>query len=95
MQYNRTIYELTSSGLFGENAPPLYFGPSEHSDACVRAAELIIDRDRDDGITGAWVSLKRLPDGIYPDGMPLLFWTKTSNERPTANGAPSPEQAGI
>lgn len=93
MQYGRTIYELTSGGRDGRGIPPRYFGPSEHPDACVRAAELILDLDRDDNVGGAWVHLKRLPDSIYPQGMPLVMWTKVSNERPTAEGAATPETA--
>lgn len=91
MTYSKTIYELTSGGRDGRGIPARYFGPSEHADACVRAAELILDLDRDDSVGGAWVHLKRLPDGIYADGLPLLYWTKVSNERPTTEGALSPE----
>lgn len=95
MQHSRTIYELTSGGRDGRGIPPRYFGPGEHPDACVRAAELILELDRDDSVGGAWVHLRRLPDGIYRDGVHLLAWTKVSNERPTVEGATTPEAAGI
>lgn len=88
MTYPMTIYELSSS----DGEPTRYFGPSEHTDACVRASERILDLDRDASVGGGYVHLKRLPDSIYPDGVTLLAWTKTSNERPTLMGAVSVEE---
>lgn len=87
--YDRTIYELTSGGD-GKEAPARYFGPCDHTDACVRTAERILELDRNDEVGGAWVHLRRLPDSIYPEGQHLIGWTKTSNERPTREGELSP-----
>ena len=93
MIYSKTIFELTSSGKDGRNVPPRYFGPNKISDACVRFSEAVVSLDSDPSVGGGWVALKRLPDNIYPEGMHLLHWTKTSNERPTSDGALSPEAA--
>ena len=66
MQHSRTIYELTSGGRDGRGILPRYFGPGEHPDACVRAAELILELDRDDSVGGAWVQMS---GGVGPDGI--------------------------
>lgn len=89
--YSRTIYELTSSGINGIPSPARYFGPADQSSACVRFAEEVVKADQDISVGAAWVCLKRLPDSIYPDGLPLLFWTKTSDESSTKEGALTPE----
>lgn len=90
MQYPMTIYELTSSGT-----PARYFAPHKYCDACVRAAERIVQLDRDAEVGGGFVALKRLGDSVYPEGMTLLSWTKTSNECPTTDGELSPEAVSI
>lgn len=88
--YDRTIYELTSGGRHSQPEQARYFGPCNASDAFVRASERILDLDHDDSVGGAWVHLKRLPDSIYPEGLPLIYWTKTSNESPTSDGELAP-----
>ncbi|MGJ0505589.1 MAG: hypothetical protein ACR652_00355 [Methylocystis sp.] len=79
-----TLYELTwASDGFG--GAPRYFTFDRQSDAAVRLAERICELDRG-AASGAWVILKRLPDTVYPQGMTLVAWTKTSDERPTHAG---------
>ena len=82
---DRTIYELTHGSNSG-TGEARYFDPFEQCDAAVRTAERILELDRDEAVWAGWVHLKRLPDSIYPEGMTLISWTKTSNERPTAEG---------
>jgi len=89
--YDKTIFELSSGGRDGEQVPTRYFGPCDMADACVRFSERVLDLDRDPSVGGAWVHLKRLPDSVYLQGMWLASWTKVSNERPTIEGALSPE----
>jgi hypothetical protein len=79
-----TIYEL-SWGSAGSEGGKRYFRGVEDSDAAVRLAERICELDRGDA-RAAWVALKRLPDSIYPNGLTLVIWTKTSDERPTVVG---------
>ena len=90
MQYPMTIYELSSS-----DTPARYFAPHKYCDACVRAAERIGQLDGDVNVGSGHVTLKRLPDSIYPEGMTLVSWTKTSNECPTTDGEVSPEAVSI
>lgn len=85
----KTIYELTYGSNSG-TGEARYFDPFEQSDAAVRTAERILELDRDEAVWAGWVHLKRLPDSIYPEGMTLISWTKTSNERPTAEGRLAP-----
>jgi hypothetical protein len=89
--HQQTIFELSSGGRDGEQTPTRYFGPCDMADAAVRFSERVIDLDRDPEVSGAWVHLKRLPDSVYPEGQWLVSWTKVSNERPTIEGALSPE----
>ena len=86
---DRTIYELTHGSNSG-TGEARYFDPFEQCDAAVRTAERILELDRDEAVWAGWVHLKRLPDSIYPEGMTLISWTKTSNERPTAEGRLAP-----
>lgn len=91
--YTKTIYEISSGGNGGEkDTPSRYFGPSNMADACVKFSERVIELDRDPTVGAAWVHFKRLPDGIYPEGQFLVGWTKVSNERPTPDGALSPDE---
>lgn len=88
--YDRTIFELTwGAGII--STQPRHFGPCNMADAAVRFSERVVELDRDPLIGAAWVRLKRLPDSIYPKGLDLVYWTKTSNERPTIEGAFYPE----
>jgi hypothetical protein len=80
-----TQYELTW-GNQRESAQTRIFEPFEECDAAVRLSERILEMDRDTTLSAAWACLRRLPDSIYPDGITLVSWTKTSDERPTAEG---------
>jgi hypothetical protein len=81
-----TTYELTW-GCNGKPTQTRYFDQFEQCDAVVRLSERVLEMDRDPEIYAAYASLKRLPDSIYPEGECLVAWTKTSDERPTAEGA--------
>lgn len=89
--YPVTIYKLS----WGSNGPEQvrYFHCVNASDVCVRFSERVVELDRDPAVGGAWVCLARLPDSIYPDGMHLMAWTKTSDESPTRNGVATPDEA--
>ncbi|TGT72894.1 N-acetylmuramidase family protein [bacterium M00.F.Ca.ET.159.01.1.1] len=80
-----TIYALTwgSSDVPRETR---YFTPDHGTDAVQRLAERVIELDRAPA-NAAFASLSRLPDSIYPEGMTLASWTKTSDERPTDEGS--------
>jgi hypothetical protein len=88
-----TIYKLTwgAGGHIPEQSR--YFDPSHATDACVRFSERVLEMDRNPAISAAYASLSRLPDSIYPEGMHLISWTKTSDERPTIEGALTPSDA--
>jgi hypothetical protein len=79
-----TIYELSWGGgrAIGQTR---YFRPEHQCDAAVRLAEKIVELDRGPD-SCAWAALKRLPDSVYPEGLTLVSWTKTSDERPTHEG---------
>lgn len=89
--YDKTIFEVSSGGHVGDKVPARYFGPGDMADACVRFSERVIELDRDPVVGAAWVQLTRLPDSIYPNGLQLAAWTKVSNERPTSDGALTPD----
>lgn len=80
-----TKYEL-SWGNQRDAAQTRIFEPFEQCDAAVRLAERIVEMDRDATLSCAWAHLLRLPDSIYPEGLCLVSWTKTSDERPTSEG---------
>ena len=63
-----------------------YFKPFLENDAVTRFADRVAQFDRDPSVSAAWVCLERLPDSIFPKGAQLVSWTKTSDERPTAEG---------
>lgn len=87
--YPKTIFELKH----GSNRNPdtiRYFGPTHLSDACTRFAEAVQAMDKDKETTAGYATISRLPDSIYPDGLGLVAWTKTSDERETEAGALSP-----
>lgn len=80
-----TIYELT----WGSTDVPRetrYFTPDHGTDAVMRLAERVLELDKAPA-NAAFASLSRLPDSIYPEGMTLASWTKTSDERPTDEGS--------
>lgn len=85
-----TIYELSwgASGHIPEQRR--YFPPDRQTDAVVRLSERVLEMDRNPEIWAAWAALKRLPDSINPEGMTLVHWTKTSDERPTDEGSETP-----
>jgi hypothetical protein len=85
-----TLLELTY-GSDHEQEQRRYFHFDQQSDALVRMSEAICERDSNPKIHAAYVHLKRLPDTIFPEGMSIAGWTKTSDERPTADGALAPE----
>jgi hypothetical protein len=80
-----TIYVLTwgSSDVPRETR---YFTPDHGTDAVMRLSERVIELDKAPA-NAAFASLSRLPDSIYPEGMTLASWTKTSDERPTDEGS--------
>jgi hypothetical protein len=80
-----TIYVLTwgSSDVPRETR---YFTPDHGTDAVMRLAERVVELDKAPA-NAAFASLSRLPDSIYPEGMTLASWTKTSDERPTDDGS--------
>lgn len=84
-----TIYEL-SYGSNGQETVVRYFDADEGCDCIVRLSEAVVRMDQDPDIWAAWASLKRLPDSIYPDGLHMASWTKTSDERPTSKGRLAP-----
>lgn len=88
-----TIYKLTWGA--GGHVPEQtrFFHPTHASDAAMRFAERVIEMDRDLAISAAYVNLKRLPDSIFPEGMDLMAWTKTSDERRTVDGETTAEAA--
>jgi len=80
-----TVYALS----WGGSDVPMetrYFRPEEQCDAFVRASEKIVDLDRGPG-SAAFVSLVQLPDAQSLEARSLISWTKTSDERPTAEGS--------
>ncbi|TJV51168.1 MAG: N-acetylmuramidase family protein [Mesorhizobium sp.] len=80
-----TVYALTwgSSDIPKETR---YFTFDHQSDAVARLAIAVLALDQAPA-NAAYASLSRLPDSVYPDGMPLVAWTKTSDERPTDEGS--------
>lgn len=88
-----TIYKLTWGA--GGHVPKTvrFFEAMQGNDAAVRFSERVLELDHNPVISGAYVHLERLPDSIYPKGMWILGWTKTSNERPTAEGAKTEAEA--
>ena len=90
-----TVYKLTWGA--GGHVPETvrYFGPTDGTDVAVRFAERVVALDGNPSIGGAYVHLQRLPDSIYPKGMCLLAWTKTSNERATRDGYPTEHEAVV
>lgn len=75
-----------------------FFGQSNMCDAVVRLSERVLELDRDPAISAAFASLRRVradgSDGLY-GGDGLVNWTKCSDERPTSEGAETPEGAGV
>lgn len=90
--YGQTIFELSFGGD-GHPERRRYFGMCWECDAVVRFAQAVTMLDQDAEVSCAWACLRRLPDVIYPDGLTLANWTKCSDERPTARGADTPEEA--
>lgn len=88
-----TIYKL-SHGSDRTEAVVRYFTAAHQCDAAVRLSEAIVALDGDKAVHAAWAHLERLPDSVYPEGVSLVSWTKTSDERPTADGFETPELAG-
>lgn len=82
-----TIYELSWGAGGHIREQRRYFRPENQTDAVVRLAERVLEMDRNPAIFAAWATLKRLPDSIYPEGLTLVSWTKTSDERPTEEGS--------
>lgn len=91
--YAATIYKLTWGAAGHVPEQTLYFHCTHAADVAVRFAERVLEMDRNPAIGGAHASVERLPDSVYPAGMHLLGWTKTSNERPTVEGATLPSLA--
>lgn len=81
-----TVYELTC-GAEALSPRARYFSAHEYNDAVVRFSDRVTQFDRDPDVSAAWVHLKRLPDGLFPQGETVAAWTKTSDESPTAEGA--------
>ena len=91
-----TIYELRWGGSGRDKVveeQTRYFRPFEECDAAVRLSERIIELDRDDTLPCAFASLRRLPDNVFPAGMTLVSWTKTSDERPIVEGVATEAEA--
>lgn len=87
-----TIYKLSWGGGPNPNEER-FFRPEHSTDAAVKFSERVSEMDRDPNLSAAWVHLSRLPDSIYPQGMGLITWTKTSGERPTRAGFLTAEEA--
>ena len=83
-ELNQTIYKLSWGG--GVDTGIRYFDVNHQCDAYVRLAEHITALDQSPTLSAAWVHLERLPDTVFPEGMGLVNWTKTSDERPTSDG---------
>ncbi len=79
-----TQFELTWGSDRGSSGAR-YFDAGENNDAAVRFAERVLELDGNPAVGGGWVHLKQL-DGSGERF--ILGWTKTSNERPTAEGRP-------
>lgn len=88
-----TIYKLTWGAGGHIQQQVRFFNPNYFSDAAVRFSERVLEMDRNPDISAAYASLERMPDSIYPKGLSLLAWTKTSDERPTVEGELSAEAA--
>lgn len=84
----RTVWSLEWGGGDVPNQTR-YFDTSRETDAIVRMSQRVVELDGNDKISAAWVHLKRMPDSVFPDGQLLAAWTKTSDERPTDEGAMS------
>lgn len=89
-----TIYKLTWGAAGHVPEQTRYFGPTHATDAAIRFSERVIEMDRNPKISAAYASLERLPDSVHPEGMHLIAWTKTSDERPTVEGGLTPAEAG-
>jgi hypothetical protein len=81
----QTVFEVSwgSSDVPQERR---YFTCFYESDAVFRFAEKVLELDHAPA-NAAYAALRRLPDTVYPDGMHLAAWTKTSDERPTGEGS--------
>ena len=88
-----TIYKLTWGAADHIQQQARFFNPSHVADACVRFSERVLEMDRNKDIWAAYASLERLPDRIFPKGLHLIAWTKTSDERPTVEGEKTAEAA--
>jgi hypothetical protein len=85
-----TVYQVEFGG--GYQAPERRYFRAEHQcDAAMRLAHAILELDRGPE-SCAHASLERLPDQFYPEGVTLVSWTKTSDERPTHIGFNSVEE---
>ncbi len=89
-----TIYKLTWGAGGHIQQQVRFFHATHAADAAVRFSERVLEMDRHPDISAAYASLERLPDSIYPKGLHLLAWTKTSDERPTVEGELTAEAAG-
>lgn len=76
---SKTVFELTCGCAIAPERVR-YFGPTESNDAAQRFAEHVASLARNEGVTAAYVILKRLPDSINPEGVTLMAWTKVGGE---------------
>jgi hypothetical protein len=76
-------YELSWGAAGHVDSQRRQFTAWEASDAIVRLAERVLEMDGNAKIWAAWATLRRIADGAM-----LVCWTKTSDERPTAEGVP-------
>jgi hypothetical protein len=86
------LYKTILVVTWGYNQDPeqrLYFQASEQADAAYRFSEKIIELQADTAKVSAYVTLERLPDGKYPDGCILCFWTKSKGYTRIAPGVAS------
>jgi hypothetical protein len=89
-QYPMTIWKLSwGSGPINETR---YFPTHKNNDVLVMFAHKVQMFDGDPTVSAAWVHFGRCPDSVYPDGMTLAAWTKTSDECATVAGFKTPEE---
>lgn len=69
-----------------------YFRPEHATDAAMMFGQAIL-RMEQSASSACYVGLKRLPDSVYPEGLDLAHWTKTSDERPPHIGFATLDEA--
>lgn len=88
-----TIYKLTWGAADFIQRQERFFSHDRLSDAVVRLSERVLEMDRNPDIWAAYASIERLPDKCFPNGLHIIGWTKTSDERPTIEGEMTAEAA--